>query len=41
MGDMADLNIEEGLFSYWLHKRGECDCDGPCQYCEAAAEEEK
>jgi len=39
MGDMADLNIDEGLNSWWLHKDGGCDCDGPCQYCDEEEEE--
>ena len=34
MGDMADWNIDQGLDSWWAHKAGECDCDGPCQYCD-------
>ena len=33
MGDMADHLIEQGMDDWLSHKTGDCDTDGPCQYC--------
>lgn len=38
VGDAADTNIEQGLDALLLHQTGECDTEGPCQYC---AEEDR